>query len=189
MIDFGGPAMRTTHVALLGVLLLTTACTKPDVTKSAEYAALQRRLDGATADLGDARDELAAAKSQVERLDGNAAAMETTAESQKTRIRDLEAEGQAATARAAEADAIKAAFVDVLAISFQQDGYLGEQDARCVANAIVDSDDARQSLLPLVTYVDEAPLTSEQLTAAAALVDVFAGCGLDYATLPEPAAV
>src|SRR3954447_1777076 len=83
---FGGPAMRTTHVALLGVLVLTTACSKPDVTKSAEYAALQRRLDGATADLGDARDEVAAAQSQIERLDGNAVAMQATIDSEKNRI-------------------------------------------------------------------------------------------------------
>jgi len=179
--------MRTTHVALLGVLVLTTACSKPDVTKSAEYAALQRRLDSAIADLGDARDEVAAAKSQIQRLDGNAVAMEATVDSQKNRIRELEADGQAATARAVEADAIKAAFVDVLAISFEQGGYLGEQDARCVANAVVDSDDARKSVLPLITYVDEAPFTSEQLSAAASFVEVFASCGLDYADLQEPA--
>jgi len=92
--------MRTTHLTIVVGLLLTTACSDPDPTKSAGYLALQRRLDTATADLTDSRDELAADELELKRLDAEAVVMKAKSKSQTARIREIEAEEQTASARA-----------------------------------------------------------------------------------------
>lgn len=154
--------MRRLVGILAIVVLAIAACGDSDPTTTDEFAAIVAERDALAAQLAEATDALDGARADVDRLTGDLA--------------DVEEELGESRRDADDGEDVRAAFIDFVALSVQLGVGLGESDALCFGEAIVNDPDARRAFL---SSGGAGEGSVEALEGGLAMVRAAEDCGID----------